>query len=74
LLELFKSTTPISCFIAYQKKKKVMMMMMMKRIFATKRPLSKGKIFIEDSGGHHNLEGPIPKWDSAYHKKSKSHL
>jgi hypothetical protein len=43
LLELFKSTTPISYFIAYQKKKKVMMMMM-KRIFATKRPLSKGKI------------------------------
>jgi hypothetical protein len=34
----------------------------------------KGKDFIEDSGGHHKLEGPIPKLDSAYHKKSKSHL
>jgi hypothetical protein len=52
----------------------MMMMMMMKRIFATKRPLSKGKDVIEDSSGHHKLEGPIPKLDSAYHKKSKSHF
>jgi hypothetical protein len=34
----------------------------------------KGKDFLEDSGGHHKLEGPIPKLDSAYHKKSKSNL
>lgn len=34
----------------------------------------KGKDFIQDSGGHHKLEGPIPKLDSAHHKKSKSHL
>jgi hypothetical protein len=72
LLELLKSTTPNSYFIAYQKKEEGDDDD--EENLCDKEATFKGKDLIEDSGGHHKLEGPIPKLDSAYHKKSKSHL
>ncbi len=72
LPELFKSTTRISYFIAYPKKEEGDDDD--EENLCDKEATFKGKDFIQDSGGHHKLEGPIPKLDSAHHKKSKSHL
>jgi hypothetical protein len=71
-LNFFKSTTRISYSIAYPKKEEGDDDD--EENLCNKEATFKGKDFIQDSGGHHKLEGPIPKLDSAHLKKSKSHL